>query len=146
MPKPSSEWLQDDIQYFKSIHISKIVSLLASDEAKELGLTDEQHHCENMAIEFTNYPIEDRGLPQKSDFQQLVMKLEQEIQQGHNVAIHCRGGIGRAGLLSSCILIESGFTAEEAIDLVSNARKCTIPDTDKQTEFIMMYKSQLEKR
>ncbi|WP_189582238.1 hypothetical protein [Litorimonas cladophorae] len=42
MPKPSGEWLEDDIAHYKTVGLTDVVSLLRSDEIDELNLLDEE--------------------------------------------------------------------------------------------------------
>ncbi len=104
MPKPSGEWLEDDITELSRMGITHLVSLLETDEAGELGLGQEQMHCANVGVGFINFPIVDRGLPvNTAAFVNLATSLAPEIGQGGLVAIHCRAGIGRTGMLASCV-------------------------------------------
>ena len=70
---------------------------------------------------------------------ELFADLFGDLDKGMNVAIHCRAGIGRSGVLASCILIRAGFSAEQAISKVGTARGIEIPDTEEQLKFIMNY-------
>lgn len=139
MPKPSGEWLRDDVKAYREIGISKIVSLLEHDEASELGLSDEGDICEAFGIGFAQYPIKDRGLPTNDDFCELVNSTCVALKNGSNVAVHCRAGIGRSGMLTSCILIQLAVPVDEAVSLVSEARRVTIPDTPEQIQFIKSF-------
>ncbi|OZG75488.1 hypothetical protein BTA51_01140 [Hahella sp. CCB-MM4] len=139
MPKPSSEWLKEDIHYLSSLGITKVVSLLEFREACELGLENEERELQHHGIEYQNFPIQDRGLPNLTLFAELVDALYEEIQRGHNLAIHCRAGIGRTGMLASCILIKDQYDPQTAIDMVSAARGVGIPDTQEQYELICNY-------
>lgn len=139
MPKPSTEWLEDDILYFKQLGINKLLSLLEENEERELGLEKEKPICLDNNIEFSSFPIRDRGLPNLAELRPVLRQLIKQLKAGTNVSIHCRGGIGRTGIVSCCLLVESGLSALEAIDLVSSARQCSIPDTDEQKEFIKQY-------
>ncbi len=100
MPKPSGEWLYEDINYFSSIKITKIVSLLQEYEAFSLGLSEEGLICNQNSIEFVQFQIKDRGVPDIENFRVLVTQLSLDLKNGKNIAIHCRAGVGRAGLLS----------------------------------------------
>jgi hypothetical protein len=44
------------------------------------------------------------------------------VRQGRRVAVNCLGGQNRSGLLVGRALIELGYTAEEAVDLIRKAR------------------------
>ena len=62
--------------------------------------------------------------------------------------LHCWGGVGRTGTVAGCLLVEAGFTADEAIALL--ARKWLVmekrnshprtPETHAQYEFIRTWK------
>ncbi|MBK7462828.1 MAG: dual specificity protein phosphatase family protein [Betaproteobacteria bacterium] len=59
---------------------------------------------------------------------------------GKNVFIHCKGGLGRTGTISACLLIESGMKHLEAIDCVRKARQNTI-ETAAQEFFVLTYEA-----
>jgi protein-tyrosine phosphatase len=136
MPKPSSDWLADDIAAYRAMGMDKVISLMMRDEMEELGLADEAEHCRNHGMEFLQHPIPDRGLPDQHAFAALTQGILGELQAGKAVGSHCRGGIGRAGMLACCILTLHGLPAEEALALVSKARRVAVPDTDAQAAFI----------
>jgi len=139
MPKPSGEWLEEDIGHYKMQGITDVVSLLRSDEVAELNLTDEECYCRKVSIDFVRFPIQDRGLPDLNSLKNLALESAKLLKNERSLAIHCRAGIDRAGLLSCCILQELGLDAVEAIKGVSDARGVTVPDTIEQREFILNY-------
>lgn len=139
MPKPSSDWLSDDVGYLKSLGITQIVSLLESSEARSLALDAEKDVCKVLGVTFEQHPIKDRSTPSKAAIRDIVSATLNDILRGEHVAVHCRGGIGRAGLVCCCILIEYGATPDTAIKLVSKARRCPVPDTAEQLRLIQDY-------
>lgn len=139
MPKPSGEWLTDDIAHYKIIGITDIVSLLRDDEVEELGLRMEPDACIAVGIEFERLPIKDRGLPDIVSLRNLAERTTERISNGSSVAVHCRARIGRAGLLACCVQQELGFSAEQSLTDVSNARGVQVPDTTEQRDFILSY-------
>jgi protein-tyrosine phosphatase len=136
MPKPSPEWLAEDIAAYRAMGMDKVICLMMRDEMDELGLAGEAEHCRNHGMEFLHHPIPDRGLPDPHAFTALAEGILGELRAGKAVGIHCRGGIGRAGMLACCILSIHGSTAEGAIALVSKARRVTVPDTQAQAALI----------
>lgn len=96
---------------------------------------------------FIHYSIDDCGLPKDIDsYHELINLLHFLIKQNRKLYIHCRGGHGRSGLVSACLLIHMGYTNNEALDLVSKAHKTRdyIPDypcpqTEEQVLFVKKY-------
>lgn len=141
MPKPNAdEYLEEDIIHFKSQDVTTLVSLLTKNEVFELGLKEEQILCEKHFIDFVSFPLEDRSVPneiQTKELKELARQLTQKINQNEKVIVHCRGGIGRAGMLCAAILIEQGIRKDEVIEKISKARGVSIPDTEEQEKWIM---------
>ena len=109
---------------------------LKKKEESDLGLTMEQETIMKAGMGFISHEIADRGLPSEPSFKELVESLYLKLNQGESVAIHCRAGIGRTGVLASCLLIRNGVNPEMAIEQVSAARGVKIPDTREQVRFI----------
>ena len=100
-------------------------------------LADESILCQNKHIEFISFPIADRQVPASpSAAIELVHRISILLQQGKNVAIHCRAGIGRSGLLAACVLVSQGFDVADAFEGISNARGTAVPDTEEQRIWI----------
>ena len=102
-------------------------------------MQNEKATCNLEGLTFEQYPIKDRTIPLKKSFRLFIIETLNQIIQGDTIAVHCRGGIGRAGLVVCCILIEHGFTYKEAISLAIKARGCPVPDTTEQLEFIKKF-------
>lgn len=143
MPKPNShDLLEEDIINFANQKANVLVSLLTREENFDLGLQNEKQICENYSIDFISFPIIDRSVPtekQTIQIRELAKNLTEKIKQNEKIIVHCRGGIGRAGMLCSAILIEKGISNQEVIEKISKARRVNIPDTEEQKEWIMNY-------
>lgn len=139
MPKPSAEWLSEDVAHYRALGINRIASLLTKDEAEELGLANEDAACVENHVAFCQYPIADREVPARHDFAGFAQMIAGELTGNRNVAIHCRAGIGRAGLLACCVLQLLDITPEDAIRMVTDGRGVAVPDTDEQREFILSF-------
>lgn len=140
MPKPSGDWLKEDLEKLKGLGVEKLVSMLTCDEMIELGLQAEAEICRQLDIEFTNLSVPDRSVPDLRIIEELVREIQQNLVAGQGVAIHCRAGIGRSGLVASCVLIAQGVDAENSIATVSDARGVRTPDTQEQAEFIRNFR------
>jgi protein-tyrosine phosphatase len=67
------------------------------------------------------------------------------LQGGQNVAVHCRAGIGRSGMVAACSLVALGLAAPLAQAEVSKARGVAIPDTVEQGVFISLFAQTLKR-
>lgn len=126
----------DDLATVKNAGIDTVISLLEPEEAKTLGLEGESAACEALGLTFLSYPIRDMHLPEAQDFTAFGAQIADRLRDGAQIALHCRGSIGRSGMLACAVLGQLGYTAEAAIAHVSNQRGVSIPDTDTQAAFI----------
>jgi len=121
-----------------------LVSLLGADEAGELGLADEPEACRAAGLEFLGFPISDFGTPDAAlKFIQTSNYLVGLLHKGKSVAVHCRQGIGRSGLLTVSVLVGTGVPLEAAIDAVSQARGVPVPEAPAQVKWLRRYQNQL---
>lgn len=70
------------------------------------------------------------------------------LNKGDNVLIHCRGGIGRAGMVACCTLIylKECENAEDAIKKVRGIRDKRCVESKKQYDYIVMFASLCNKK
>ena len=63
------------------------------------------------------------------------------LEDKGNVLIHCRGGVGRAGLLACCVLLNYGVFASprKAIEYVRKRRDKRCVESRKQEDFVKEY-------
>lgn len=131
------EDLVDEVKALAEQGVNTVVSLLESSEVRDLGLRLEQAHCEAHGLLFVSFPIPDRGVPMTApSFVSLVRMLDGRLTSGAAVAVHCRAGIGRSGLLAASLLIAMGQSADEALVAVSKARGVRVPDTPDQEAWL----------
>ncbi len=60
--------------------------------------------------------------------------------------IHCRAGIGRSGMLAACVLVKAGLDPEAALQRVSEARGCPVPDTEEQRAWVFAFAEEIRSR
>jgi protein-tyrosine phosphatase len=131
------DWLDDEIRAWREAGINTVASLLTEEESVDLGLAAERAVCEANGVGFRSLPIVDRSVPRShTDTIEFLRELEGVLSRGANVAIHCRQGIGRSGLIAAALLIERGLTSDEAVRRVSHARRINIPETEEQRVWI----------
>lgn len=138
MPRPrGGDWLEDEINRFRTEGVDILVSALTSEEVEELDLVKEPDYCYQNGISFRPFPIPDRDIPASYGAVRIfVDELSKEILSGKAVAIHCQAGIGRSSLLAACTLVVMGLSVDRAFELIREARGCNVPDTDLQRVWV----------
>lgn len=126
----------DDLQ---AAGIGVVLSMLPASEARALGAGNEPDLCAQRGIVFLSHPVADFALPEMLPFAGLVADLAQRLKAGAHIAVHCRAGIGRSGMVAACTLVALGGTAAQAVAAVSAARGVSIPDTVEQGKFIAFF-------
>ena len=136
------DWLEDEMNAWAQSGVGTVVSLLTPDEELSLGLEQESAEATAHEMRFTAFPIEDRQVPSSpSELAQTLEELDNELQNGRNVVVHCRQGVGRSGLVGACLLVNKGLNSQRAIDLISAARGIPVPETAEQRRWIDFYAS-----
>ena len=120
-----------------------------NERASLLGISDMD------AIEYHRFPIRDRSLPSSLNQIHSILNILAASQAKNRIsAVHCRGGIGRTGLVVGCWLVQSGLATdgEEALRIIAKewkgVEKCTrfphSPETGEQETFVRNWKVGLE--
>ncbi len=142
MPRPTALILHDEMAWLGDNRVGVVLSMLGEEEAHELGLAEEGSACTRAGIRFHHFPITDWGLPDRDSFTQTVHRVADYLREGESVAAHCRAGVGRSGMLATCVLQCFGHTAEDALAIVSHARGLRVPDTPAQRAFVEAFHSE----
>jgi protein-tyrosine phosphatase len=131
------DWLEDEVGGWKQAGLDLVVSLLEDDEASQLELSDEDATARSRGIRFISFPIPDRSVPASlPDAVGLIREIAKALREGRNVAVHCRQGVGRSGMIASGVLVVSGAEPRKAIEAVSAARGQNVPETPAQLRWI----------
>jgi hypothetical protein len=131
------DWLEDDISGWQRAGVDAVGSLLTPQENKDPQLSEESDLAQAHGLRFLSLPVEDRGVPPSGeDAVRAIGKIGETLRQGRNVAIHCRQGIGRSGMIAAALLISDGSTPGDALTQISAARGLPVPETEEQWAWI----------
>ncbi|MCG2616025.1 dual specificity protein phosphatase family protein [Terrimonas sp. NA20] len=138
MARPrGNEWLTDEIIDLKKQNVDVVISLLEYHEIVELGLAREESLCKTAGIDFINFPIRDRSVPDSlHSVSSLVSSLSDLLHKGKNIVIHCRMGIGRSSIIAGVLLQKEGKRTEDVIEFISRIRGLKVPDTTEQVRWL----------
>ena len=131
------EWLHDELASWRQEGVDTVFSLLTPEEEQDLDLTREERETKGLGMAFRSFPIPDRQVPDsETRLAKVLEKLDKELASGTNVALHCRQGIGRTGLVAACLLVTKGLDTKAAIKRLSAARGTSVPETTEQRRWI----------
>ncbi|MCO7226739.1 cyclin-dependent kinase inhibitor 3 family protein [Pleionea sp. CnH1-48] len=136
------EWQRDlqldleSVQQWGALHL---ISLMEVHEFELLGVSQFAEAVKASNLKWHHLPIKDMDIPGDAFehlWQQVKDDLHQTLAEQGAVVIHCRGGLGRTGMLAARMLIESGVSPEKAILKVRQARPGSI-ETYAQEEYVL---------
>ena len=134
------EWLEYEIASWRRAGLDIVLSLLTPEEESELEVREEAALAEAQGLKFFSFPIADRQTPYSEvGLAKTLEQLESELKDGRNALVHCRQGVGRAGLVAACLLLQAGLDPETAVRRVSAARGVEVPETAEQRKWIDRY-------
>lgn len=137
MPRPrGGDQLDAELAALRQAGVDVLVCLLPSAERDALDLSDEPVAAARAGLEFHQLPIPDFGVPQRADAGPVLDLLTARLREGRRVVVHCRGGIGRSGLVAAALLVRLGVPLADAWDHVSAARGHRVPETDEQRAWL----------
>jgi atypical dual specificity phosphatase len=67
-------------------------------------------------------PADDSHAPSPAQLDMVTSQVRRYINDGGRVAISCKAGIGRTGMMLSCVLVSLGFPVREALETVKRTR------------------------
>jgi ADP-ribosyl-[dinitrogen reductase] hydrolase len=142
--------LETDMQALEDEHETDVlVSLMEDHEYRGYRIPQLLEKDKLGGIEVLRFAIKDMGVPREAEserFEATVRDIAQRLQQGQNVVVHCRGGLGRTGTVVACVLVELGrHCADEAIAAVRAARKGTV-QTREQEDFVRLFEGMVQTR
>ncbi len=141
--------LPTDLTALKSLRVSCLVCCLTDSELERLGVPWGYYQDKVSASEISilRLPMVDGGCPSSFEDLDIVLdRIDIELKGGGNTVIHCRSGVGRAGLVACCYLLKYGVSPspQDAIQLLRRARHPKCVETRIQEKFIEQFYARLK--
>jgi ADP-ribosyl-[dinitrogen reductase] hydrolase len=118
-----------------------VVTLIERFEFDRLGVPDLPERVASHDMGWKHLPIRDVDVPAArfdAVWPQIRRDMMNRLDAGGRIVLHCRGGLGRTGLVAALLLIEQGADPETAIREVRRARPGTI-ETSAQEAYVRGY-------
>ena len=131
--------LQLDVDAIAAWNGAAVVTLVEDQELRSLGVPALSDAVRSAHMVWYHLPIRDVSVPDDA-FARVWLdagaQLRAVVRDGFNVVIHCKGGLGRAGMIAARLLIELGMEAKEAVGSVRSVRPGAI-ETQAQLGYAM---------
>jgi hypothetical protein len=106
-----------------------VLTLVEPAELRALKVPQLGHEIKRRGIEWRHLPIADFSVPGESFEHNWITQgreIREILRNGGDVLVHCKGGLGRAGMIAARLLVELGMNPDEAIRSVRHVRKGAI--------------------
>ena len=141
--------LSEDLALLKDSGVKVIVNLLNLYELRTIGvsLIEYRKVCEKIGIELIEYPIIEMSVPidpiEQID-KNMLDGLTDSVKAGKKVLIHCRGGVGRAGLMAALLLfrLEKYKDYDSCLTYLRKTRHNNCVESMKQRDYMRQYYKQ----
>ena len=124
-PGTKDSSLASALSTLKQAGASVVLTLMPQAELELNGAGDLPAQCAELGLTWLHLPVADEQVPQ-ADFdtawQASRAQIAAVLAADQAIAIHCKGGSGRTGLIAARILIEQGIARSEAVSLVQALR------------------------
>jgi ADP-ribosyl-[dinitrogen reductase] hydrolase len=138
----SGSWDRDlatDLDAIRGWGAAAVVTLLETQEFALLRVQQLGEEVMRRDMSWFHLPITDVCTPD-DDFERAWKsageKLRSMLRNGSDVLVHCRGGLGRAGMIAARLLVELGVEPLTAIAKVRKVRPGAVETRD-QEQFVM---------
>jgi protein-tyrosine phosphatase len=138
--------IKSSVTQLKAAGAQVLLTLMPTAEMQLNNAAQLPQLCADAGMKWFQLPIADDHGPAQ-EFQQnwpaasaVVVPL---LQAGGRVAIHCKGGSGRTGLVAAQLLVELGYSKVQAKALVQALRPYALTLTPHQAYFQSLIEQQL---
>ena len=88
------------------------------------GIVEREARRRGLTVECERYPIRDMSVPRSpEEMTSILDAIDDALDDGRTVFVHCWGGIGRTGTVVGCWLVRHGSSGDEALDRVGELFK-----------------------
>ncbi len=138
----SGPWARDlatDLAAIQAWGASALVTLMEQHELAYLGVAGLGKQVQSMGLDWYHLPIQDVSVPTpefETRWRTSGQELCARLLGAQSLVVHCRGGLGRTGLIAARLLIELGESPQAALHRVRQARPGAV-ETREQEMYVL---------
>jgi hypothetical protein len=129
---------REKIKRFLEVGVRHFVDLTEFGEYEFVpyeAILSEESQAAHITTTYQRYPIRDISVPIDAEsLAEILFAIDRRIRQGGAVYVHCRGGVGRTGLVVACWLQEQDRTPDTALSELSAKWKTVKKSSGQQSE------------
>jgi len=117
--------LHTDVKVIRNWGAAVVLTLIEDHEFRMLKVERLEDEVRAAGMEWLHLPIIDVNVPDERFEDRWVKEASQihhRLDRGERILIHCRGGLGRTGLVAGRIMVERGFQVQQAIRRIRAVR------------------------
>ena len=117
--------VSEALETLKEAGAKNIITVLSDDEIESLSVSSLERDTAAKNIAWYQLPIEDDCEPAESfkgAWELAKNDLLALIEHKETIAIHCRGGSGRTGLMAAILLLETGEAWKDVKQMIQSIR------------------------
>jgi len=124
-PGKKEATIAESVTTLKQAGTNVLITLMFDEEMTKNNALSLPAECADQGIEWLQLPIADDEAPNSAFEAPWLIQQDTILSVLKNkgtIAVHCKGGSGRTGLMIGLILLAYGFSSEEAIAKVKTLR------------------------
>jgi len=128
--------MEEDVAVLGGEGVELLVGCLTPPEMEWVGTAELPAAAGRHGIMYVHRPIRDQGVPPPAAMAELGRQIDEALDRGERVVVHCLGGLGRSGTVAACVLRSRGATADEALAAVREVRGPRAVESEAQETFV----------
>lgn len=115
----------DSIACLKEAGATTLITMMQPSELEKHKVSAIPEVCRALEVDWFHFPVEDDHSPREPT-QQLIREnielLKAKLNQGETIAVHCKGGQGRTGLMAAILMLELGYSWAETKERIQSVK------------------------
>lgn len=117
--------VEESIRALKAEGAQVLITMMTDSEMEKYQVTHIPQIAAEEGMDWFHFPVEDDCAPSTATEKKIAGSLNlllELMEQEKTIAMHCKGGTGRTGLISAILMLESGMALTEVTQLIQSVK------------------------